>query len=34
MTFTLDYEYLSSQTGDARYPLSTSLCQQVFGTCP
>jgi glycosyl hydrolase family 18 (putative chitinase)/HYDIN/CFA65/VesB family protein/ASPM-SPD-2-Hydin domain-containing protein/Ig-like domain-containing protein/immunoglobulin I-set domain protein len=34
MTFTLDYEYLSTQTGDARYPLSTALCQQVFGTCP
>jgi chitinase len=34
MTFTLEYEYLSSQVGDARYPLSTTLCTQVFGTCP
>jgi chitinase len=33
MTFTIDYEYLSSQVGDARYPLSTTLCAQVFGTC-
>ena len=34
MTFTVDYEYLSGQTGDARYPLSTTLCNDVFGTCP
>jgi len=34
MTFTLEYEYLSNQTGNSRYPLSTSLCQDVFGTCP
>ena len=34
MAFTVDYEYLSGQTGDARYPLSTALCQDVFGTCP
>jgi hypothetical protein len=33
MTFTIDYEYLSSQVGDARYPLSTTLCAQVFGAC-
>jgi len=33
MTFTVEYEYLSNQTGDARYPLSTTLCQDVFGTC-
>lgn len=33
MTFTVEYEYLSSQVGDARYPLSTTLCQDVFGTC-
>ena len=34
MTFTVDYEYLSGQTGDARYPLSTALCQEAFGSCP
>jgi len=34
MTFTLEYEYLSGQTGDARYPLSSTLCQEAFGTCP
>jgi len=34
MTFTLDYEYLPTQTGDAGYPLSSPLCQSVFGTCP
>lgn len=34
MTFALEYEYLSTQTGDARYPLSTALCQAVFGRCP
>jgi len=31
-TFTLDYEYLSSQTGDAKYPLSTALYADVFAT--
>ena len=31
MTFTIDSEYLSAQTGDARYPLSTSLYNAVFG---
>ena len=34
MTFTIDEEYLYGQAGDARYPLSTALCQDVFGTCP
>ena len=34
MTFTLDYEFLSGQAGDARYPLSAALCQSVFGSCP
>jgi GH18 family chitinase len=34
MTFATDHEYLSSQVGDSRYPLSTALCQAVFGTCP
>jgi len=34
MTFTVDHEYLSGESGDARYPLSTALCQEVFGTCP
>src|SRR5439155_26231411 len=34
MTFTVDYEYLSGQTGNAGFPLSTALCQQTFGTCP
>jgi len=34
MTFTLEYEYLPAQKGDARHPLSTTLCQEVFGTCP
>jgi len=33
MTFTVEYEYLSGQLGDARYPLSTTLCKEVFGTC-
>jgi len=33
MTFTVEYEYLSGQVGDARYPLSTTLCKEVFGTC-
>jgi GH18 family chitinase len=31
MTFTLDYEYLTGQTGDARHPLSTALYSAVFG---
>src|SRR4029077_3023977 len=31
MTFTLEYEYLSNQAGDARYPLSTALYNEVFG---
>lgn len=30
--FTLEYEYLSSQSGDARYPLSTALNADVFNT--
>jgi len=34
MTFALEYEYLSNHTGDARYPLSTSLYRAVFGTTP
>jgi GH18 family chitinase len=34
MTFTMDYEYLSSQSGDARYPLSTALYNLVFGNTP
>ena len=34
MTFALEYEYLSNQTGDARYPLSTALYRAVFGTTP
>lgn len=29
-SFTLDYEYLSTQTGDAKYPLSTALYANVF----
>ena len=32
MTFTLDYEYLANQTGDARYPLSTALSAAISGT--
>jgi len=32
MTFTIDYEYLSNQSGDARYPLSTVLQNEVFGS--
>ena len=31
MTFTMDYEYVPTQSGDARYPLSTVLYNQVFG---
>ena len=34
MTFTMDYEYLPSQTGEARYPLSTALYNAVFGVAP
>jgi hypothetical protein len=30
MTFTVDYEYVPTQSGDARYPLSTALYSQVF----
>jgi len=29
MTFTLEYEYLANQSGDARYPLSTALAAAV-----
>jgi hypothetical protein len=32
MTFSLYYEYLSGQSGDARYPLSTALYSAVFGS--
>ena len=31
MTFGQHDEYVSSQTGDARYPLSTALYNAVFG---
>lgn len=31
MLFTLEYEYISSASGAARYPLSTELHTQVFG---
>lgn len=31
MVFVIDYEYLSGQSGDARYPLSTELYSKVFG---
>ena len=31
MAFTLEYEYLSSASGNARYPLSTVLYNEVFG---
>jgi chitinase len=34
MVFALHYEFLASQTGDARYPLSTALWQDVNGTPP
>jgi GH18 family chitinase len=32
MTYSLDYEYVSTQAGDALYPLSTALYNEVFGT--
>jgi len=32
MTFTMDEEYISGQTGDAAYPLSTALYNATFGT--
>jgi chitinase len=31
MTFTTDFEYLAGQSGDARYPLSSTLYSSVFG---
>lgn len=31
MTFTLDYEFIASRTGDAASPLSTALANEVFG---
>ena len=31
MTFTIDYEYIASRSGDASSPLSTELANQVFG---
>jgi len=34
LTFTIEYEYLSTQTGDAHYPLSTALNKAVFDTAP
>jgi chitinase len=34
MTFTVDYEYLPNQTGDAQHPLSTTLYYAVFGAAP
>ena len=34
MTFTVDYEYLPDQTGDAQYPLSATLHNAVFGASP
>jgi chitinase len=34
MAFTTEYEYLPSQTGDARYPLSTALWAAVNPTPP
>jgi chitinase len=34
MTFSLSYEYLSGQTGDARYPLSTALYDAAFKPQP
>jgi len=30
-TYTLDYEYLADQAGDARYPLSSALNAAIFG---
>jgi chitinase len=34
MTFSLHYEYMSSQSGDAKYPLSTELWNDVAGSLP
>jgi hypothetical protein len=34
MTYTQNDEYVSTQTGDARYPLSTALYNAVFGGAP
>jgi Glycosyl hydrolases family 18/Concanavalin A-like lectin/glucanases superfamily/Putative Ig domain len=34
MTFSQHDEYVASQTGDARYPLSTALYNAVFGGAP
>jgi chitinase len=31
MAFTIDYEYVSSASGNARYPLSTALYNEVLG---
>src|SRR5262249_48597976 len=31
MTFTMDYEFIPSQSGDAAHPLSTALAAAVFG---
>ena len=32
LTFTLEYEYLTGQSGDAQYPLSTALANAMGGT--
>jgi GH18 family chitinase len=32
MVFTLEYEYVSTASGSARYPLSTALASAVFGS--
>jgi len=34
MTFAVEYEYLSDQSGDAKYPLSTALHNAVSGSAP
>jgi chitinase len=34
MTFTMDYEYVASKSGDAAYPLSTALANAVLGSAP
>jgi chitinase len=34
MAFTTEYEYISGASGDSRYPLSSALCNAVFGSCP
>lgn len=34
MTFTTEYEYLTGQTGNARYPLSTFLYNAAAGDAP